>query len=189
MVLFQSIEFNTVKCKNSFISKNSVQQKNTIWMSNSSIWSIDRTLSGAATQSQSGPRSDDNEWVLCIPQSSSIIGASPSDFLMSYLGHSLSGGVLPLFRDAVCVFYSPSWHFTRDVHNDQTKYIYHHHHHHHQIILITHYSLTLSLLFSMPILHHSWIYEALCFDVAQGRLNGAPNETRTHSCRFATQDC
>ena len=33
------------------------------------------------------------------------------------------------------------------------------------------------------------IYEALCFDVAQGRLNGAPNETRTHSCRFASQAC
>ena len=27
------------------------------------------------------------------------------------------------------------------------------------------------------------IYKALCFDVAQGRMNGAPNETRTHSCR------
>ena len=33
------------------------------------------------------------------------------------------------------------------------------------------------------------IYEALCFDVAQGRLNGAPNETRTHSCRLACQAC
>ena len=33
------------------------------------------------------------------------------------------------------------------------------------------------------------IYEALCFDVAQGRMNGAPNETRTHSCRFASQVC
>ena len=33
------------------------------------------------------------------------------------------------------------------------------------------------------------IYEALCFDVAQGRLNEAPNETRTHSCRFASQAC
>ena len=31
------------------------------------------------------------------------------------------------------------------------------------------------------------IYEALCFDVAQGRLNGAPNETRIHSYRFASQ--
>ena len=33
------------------------------------------------------------------------------------------------------------------------------------------------------------IYEALCFDVAQGRMNGAPNETRTHSCRFSSQAC
>ena len=33
------------------------------------------------------------------------------------------------------------------------------------------------------------IYEALCFDVAQGRLNGAPNETQTHSCWFASQAC
>ena len=33
------------------------------------------------------------------------------------------------------------------------------------------------------------IYEALCFDVAQGRMNGAPNETRTHSCRFARLSC
>ena len=31
------------------------------------------------------------------------------------------------------------------------------------------------------------IYKALCFDVAQGRLNGTPIETRTHSCRFASQ--
>ena len=28
------------------------------------------------------------------------------------------------------------------------------------------------------------IYEALCFDVVQGRMNGAPNETRTHTCKF-----
>ena len=33
------------------------------------------------------------------------------------------------------------------------------------------------------------IYKALCFDVAQGRMNGAPNETRTHSCRFASLSC
>ena len=33
------------------------------------------------------------------------------------------------------------------------------------------------------------IYKALCFDVAQGRMNGAPNETRTHSCRFASPAC
>ena len=33
------------------------------------------------------------------------------------------------------------------------------------------------------------IYEALCFDMAQGRMSGAPNETWTHSCRFASQAC
>ena len=58
-------------------------------MSNSSIWAIDRTLSGATTPGQSGPRSDANEKVLRIPQSSSITGASTSDCLVSYLGHKL----------------------------------------------------------------------------------------------------
>ena len=33
------------------------------------------------------------------------------------------------------------------------------------------------------------IYEALCFDVAQGRMNGVPNETRTHSCWFDSLAC
>ena len=33
---------------------------------------------------------------------------APSDFLVSYPGHSLGGGVLPLCREAVGVFYSPS---------------------------------------------------------------------------------
>ena len=33
------------------------------------------------------------------------------------------------------------------------------------------------------------IYEALYFDAAQGRMNGAPNETRTHSWWFASQAC
>ena len=55
----------------------------------SSIWSIDRTLSGATTPGQSGPGSNKNEGVLHIPQSSSITRASPSDCLVSYPGHSL----------------------------------------------------------------------------------------------------
>ena len=55
----------------------------------------------------SGPGSDGNEEVLCIPQSSSAAVTSPSDCLVSYPGHSL-GGVLPLCRGAVSVFYSPS---------------------------------------------------------------------------------
>ena len=33
------------------------------------------------------------------------------------------------------------------------------------------------------------LYEALCFDVAQGRINGALNKTRTHSCRFTSIAC
>ena len=77
----------------------------------SSIWSRDRTLSGAITPGQSGPGSDGNERVLLIPQSPSIIGTSPSDCFMFYPGHILDtrwGGVLPLCRDAAGVFYSPS---------------------------------------------------------------------------------
>ena len=64
-------------------------------------------LSGATTPGQSGPGSDGNEVVLRIPQRSSIAGTSPSDCLVSYPGHSLGGGV-PLCRDAISVFYSPS---------------------------------------------------------------------------------
>ena len=33
------------------------------------------------------------------------------------------------------------------------------------------------------------IYEGLYFDLALGQMNGAPNETRTHSCRFASLTC
>ena len=33
------------------------------------------------------------------------------------------------------------------------------------------------------------IYKALRFDVAQGRMNGVPNETQTHWCRFASLAC
>ena len=65
-------------------------------MSNSSIWPIDRILSGTTTLSQSEPGSDNNKGVLCIPQSSSITssitGALPSDCLVSYPGHLLVVG-------------------------------------------------------------------------------------------------
>ena len=40
----------------------------------SAIWHIDRTPSGATTPGQSEPGSDDNEGILCIPQSSNING-------------------------------------------------------------------------------------------------------------------
>ena len=55
----------------------------------SSIWPIDRTLSGATTPGQSEPGSNGNERVLHIPQSSSIIGTSPSYYLEIYTGHLL----------------------------------------------------------------------------------------------------
>ena len=52
-------------------------------------------LSGATTPGQSGPGSNGNEGVLRIPQSSSTAGTSPSDCLVSYLGHSLGEGSYP----------------------------------------------------------------------------------------------
>ena len=33
------------------------------------------------------------------------------------------------------------------------------------------------------------IYKAFCLEVVQGRMNGAPNKTRTHSWRFASLAC
>ena len=59
-----------------------------------SIWPIDRTLSGATTLGQNEPGSDGNKGVLRISQSSSITGASPSDCLVSYPGHSLGESYL-----------------------------------------------------------------------------------------------
>ena len=73
-------------------------------MSNSSIWPIDRILSGATTLGQSGPGSDGNEGVLYIPQISSITGALPSDCLVLYPGQLVvEVGVLPLCIDAYSI--------------------------------------------------------------------------------------
>ena len=47
----------------------------------SSIWPIDRILSGATPLSQSGLASDGNEGLFRIPQNSSITGTSPSGFV------------------------------------------------------------------------------------------------------------
>ena len=55
----------------------------------SSIWPIDKTLSGAVNPVQSGPESDGNKGIFCIPQSSSVTGASLSNYLPSYPEHSL----------------------------------------------------------------------------------------------------
>ena len=61
------------------------------------------TLLGATTPGQSGSRSDGNERVLRIPQSSSITGFSLSDCLVSYPGHSLGRGLTPLQRCSRCI--------------------------------------------------------------------------------------
>ena len=57
----------------------------------STIWHIDRILSGVITPDLSGPGSDGNKEVLCIPQSFSITKPSPSYCLVSYPGQSLEG--------------------------------------------------------------------------------------------------
>ena len=61
-----------------------------------SIRPIDKTLSGATTPGQSGPGNDGNERVHCIPQSTSITGASLSDYLMPYRLVGRGWGVMQL---------------------------------------------------------------------------------------------
>ena len=67
---------------------------------------IDRALPGTAIPGQSGPVSDGIKGVLCIPQSSRIIEASPSDCLVSYPGHTLWRVSYPFSRGAIGIFYS-----------------------------------------------------------------------------------
>ena len=50
----------------------------------STVLPIDRTLFGATTSGKSGPGSNGNEGVMRIPQSSSIIRASPLDNLVRH---------------------------------------------------------------------------------------------------------
>ena len=54
---------------------------------NISIWYVDRTLAGTTILGERESRNSGNE-VLYIPQSYKITGASPSDCLVSYPGHS-----------------------------------------------------------------------------------------------------
>ena len=61
----------------------------------SSIWLIDRTLSGATPLTQSGLGSDGNEGVPRIPQNSSVTGTS--DCFVSY----------PLQRSSWCILQPP----------------------------------------------------------------------------------
>ena len=83
-VLFQTIQFS-------------------ISMQFSSIWLIERTLSGAITLGQNEPGNDGNEGVLRIPKSWNL-----TIMLFSVISRTLIGGVLLLCRVAVGVFYNPS---------------------------------------------------------------------------------
>ena len=84
-------------------------QKSVLWKKHSLVLFNPHIgpLSGTTIPGQSGPGSDGIKGVLRIPQSSSITGNSPSDFF-SVISRTLVGGVLPLCREAVSVFYSPS---------------------------------------------------------------------------------
>ena len=70
---------------------------------NSSIWPTDGTWTGTTNLGQSGLGSNGNEGALYIPQSSRI-RASPSDCLVTYVGHSLGKRELHLCRGAVSIF-------------------------------------------------------------------------------------
>ena len=65
-------------------------------------------ISGATTPGQSGPGSDDNEEVLHIPRSSSITGASSSECLVSYSGHSFFWGGYPSAEVQLVYFAAPA---------------------------------------------------------------------------------
>ena len=91
----------TVEWSNSSFSNNSILLKSFVCTElnvKSFYLTHSRTLSGATTPGQTGPGSNGNEEVLCIPQRSSITEASPSDCLVSYPGHSSGGGLTPLQR-------------------------------------------------------------------------------------------
>ena len=68
----------------------------------SSIWPIDRALSGVTTPGQRGPGSDGTKGKFSITET------SPSDCLVSYIRTFIAGEVLSLYRGEVGVFYSPS---------------------------------------------------------------------------------
>ena len=72
--------------------------------SNSSIWPVHDTLIGTITQDQGGPGNQGINHIL----RGFMTGQSPSNGLVTYPEHLGGGRVLPLSREAVDVFYSPS---------------------------------------------------------------------------------
>ena len=70
---------------------------------------MDRTQSGATTSGQTAPGSDGKEGVLRIPQSSSITEALPSDYLVSYPGHSLGESYFSAEMESVYSTATAAW--------------------------------------------------------------------------------
>ena len=76
-------------------------------MSNSSIWSIDKTLSSSTTPGHSGPGNDGNE--RCNPHSPKLHHYRRFTIrLLKVITRTFIDEVLPLCRDTVAVFISPS---------------------------------------------------------------------------------
>ena len=76
-------------------------------------------LARATSPGHSRPGGDEYEEVLCISQSSSITGTSPSDYLVTYPGHSLGRGLTPLLRCSRCIIQSQ---LTSPPLNSENKY-------------------------------------------------------------------
>ena len=77
----------------------------------SSIWPLDRTLSGPPTPGQSRPGRDGNEEVLQIPQSSSITGTSPSD---SFIFLTYTNEIFISFTHKnLCIFFHYNFKFIK----------------------------------------------------------------------------
>ena len=87
-VLFQTIQFSI--------------QKQFYFKQFSSIWPIDKTLSGSTTTGQSGHGSDGNERVLCIPQSFSITEGLTIRLFRAICRTFVGEGVFLLCKEAVC---------------------------------------------------------------------------------------
>ena len=68
---------------------------------------MERTLSGTTTLSQSGPGSDGNEWVLCIPKPPELLKPH-HQIVYCRIQDTRWADVLPLSREAVGLFYSPT---------------------------------------------------------------------------------
>ena len=124
-------------------------------MSNSSIWPIDKALSGATTPDQSGPGSDGNEGSSLFKPHHALCHIQDTCWGRgSYPSAEMQSAYSPVAADVACVY--------------ACMCIYHHHHHPHHITLVARISLTLS--------RHS----SLSF-IALGRSSGQ-HPVSSHSC-------